>query len=130
MMDAQAIPMIMNQGQRVPVVAFYSVSGGVGKTTLARKFAELVTLAPGQGGHRPNVLLVDLDVDSRGLTFRVAQNLRGTFRTVHELMAAEDVTNAQAIDVTNEVSLSSVSPQPAAPPQQRGHLYLMPAASP
>lgn len=119
-----AIGGIRNQGQRVPVVAFYSVQGGVGKTTLARKFAELVTVAPGREGRKPNVLLVDLDVEAQGLTFRLARGLHQNFRTVHEVMAQRNVTAAQAITVTGVVSLASGNPP------HRGHLYLMPAAPP
>lgn len=115
---------IRNKGQQVPVVAFYSVQGGVGKSTLARKFAELVTVAPGREGRKPNVLLVDLDVDSAGLTFRLAQGLRQNIRTVHEIMAERSVTAAQAMTVTTAVSLASGNPQ------HRGQLYLMPAAPP
>jgi cellulose biosynthesis protein BcsQ len=59
---------LINRGHRVPVVAFYSIQGGVGKSTLARKFAELLTVAPGREGSKPNVLLVDLDVGAQGLT--------------------------------------------------------------
>lgn len=115
---------IHNQSQHVPVVAFYSVQGGVGKTTLARKFAELVTVAPGREGRKPNVLLVDLDVEASGLTFRLAQGLRQNFRTVHEVFAERNVTVAQAITVTGAVSLASGNPP------HRGQLYLMPAAPP
>lgn len=112
------------QGQQVPIVAFYSVQGGVGKSTLARKFAELVTIAPGREGHKPNVLLVDLDVDSAGLTIRLTQGLRQNVKTVHEVMAQRNITAAQAITVTDAVSLASGNPP------HRGKLYLMPAAPP
>jgi cellulose biosynthesis protein BcsQ len=112
------------QGQEVPVVAFYSVQGGVGKSTLARKFAELVTVAPGREGRKPNVLLVDLDVEAQGLSFRLAQGLRQSFRTVHEIIAERNVSQAQAITVTGAVSLAQGNPL------QRGQLYLMPAAPP
>jgi cellulose biosynthesis protein BcsQ len=115
---------IHNRGQHVPVVAFYSVQGGVGKSTLARKFAELVTVAPGREGRKPNVLLVDLDVEAQGLTFRLAQGLRQNFRTVHEVFAERNVAVAQAITVTGAVSLASGNPL------NRGQLYLMPAAPP
>jgi len=111
---------IINHGQQVPVVAFYSVQGGVGKSTLARKFAELVTVAD----QKPNVLLVDLDVEAQGLTFRLARGLRQNFRTVHEIIAERNVSVAQAITVTGEVSLSSGNLS------HRGQLYLMPAAPP
>lgn len=115
---------ILNQGQQVPIVAFYSVQGGVGKSTLARKFAELVTIAPGREGRKPNVLLVDLDVEAAGLTFRLAQGLRQNFKTVHEVIAERNVAVAQAITVTGMVSLAGGNPS------HRGQLYLMPAAPP
>ena len=115
---------IVNRGQEVPVVAFYSVQGGVGKTTLARKFAELVTLAPGREGRRPNVLLIDLDVEAMGLTFRMTKGIRQTVRTVHDVFAERNVAAAQALNVTNAVSLGGGNLQ------QRGELFLMPAAPP
>jgi cellulose biosynthesis protein BcsQ len=114
-----------SNGHPVPVVAFYSVQGGVGKSTLAKKFAELVTIAPGQSGQRPNVLLIDLDVDSRGLTSRLSEAMRqsfGNFRTAHDVFAERNVAAAQAISVTPAVSLAGGNPQ------HRGQLYLMPAA--
>lgn len=112
------------EGRKVPIVAFYSVQGGVGKSTLARKFAELVTVAPGRDGLKPNVLLVDLDVETEGLTTRLAQGLRQNFRTVHEVIAERNITVAQAITVTGSVLLASGNPS------NRGQLYLMPAAPP
>jgi cellulose biosynthesis protein BcsQ len=115
---------IRNQGQKVPVISFYSVQGGVGKTTLARKFAELVTVAPGREERRPNVLLVDFDVEAQGLTFRLSHGLRQNFRTVHEVIAERNVTVVQAVTVTSAVALASGNPE------QRGQLYLMPAAPP
>ena len=36
---------VMNRGKRVPVVAFFGTKGGVGKTTISRRFAEMVTKA-------------------------------------------------------------------------------------
>lgn len=118
---------IIYQGRRVPVVVFYSVSGGVGKTTLARKFAELVTIAPGLGEHRPNVLLIDLDAGARGLTYRlVRQGLSKNVRTVHEVMKQRDILAAAALNVTSEVSLAGGNPADSKP----GKLYLMPAALP
>jgi cellulose biosynthesis protein BcsQ len=112
------------RGRPVPVVAFYSASGGVGKSTLARKFAELATAAAGQGSARPNVLLVDLDVESHGLTYRLTQGLHANIPTVHEMLAQRNVSIVQAMDVTTAVSLASGKQQ------QRGHLYLVPSAPP
>lgn len=115
---------IRNQGQHVPVVAFYSIQGGVGKSTLARKFAELVTVAPGRDGRRPNVLLVDLDVEAAGLTFRLTQGFRLGCRTAHEVIAERNAAAAQAADVTNAATLAGGNPS------RRGRLYLLPAAPP
>src|SRR5579871_6985652 len=98
-------------GQQVPVIAFYSVQGGVGKTTLARKFAELVTIAEGFG-HKPNVLLIDLDVEAMGLTFRLTQGLFVNPRTVHEMLAQRNVTTAQAVNVSGAISLASGGNRP------------------
>lgn len=126
MSDEVDIPVraLSNQGHRVPIVAFYSIQGGVGKTTLSRKFAELVTVAPGRDGRRPNVLLIDLDVGAQGLTFRLAHGLRQNFRSVHDVMAERSVTAAQPIPVSGSVSLSNTNAK------GRGQLYLLPAAPP
>lgn len=111
-------------GRPVPIIAFYSVQGGVGKTTLSRKFAELVTAAGRGGNNRPNVLLVDFDIDSQGLTFRLADEHRPNLKTVHDMIAERNVVGAQAINVTGAVSLTGgISPD-------RGELYLVPAAPP
>ncbi len=115
---------LRSHGCAVPIVAFYSVQGGVGKSTLARKFAELVTVAQERDGHKPNVLLVDLDVDSQGMTFRLTQGSSTGTKTVHEVIAEQNPTFAQALNVTVAVQLASGNPQ------HRGQLYLMPAAPP
>ena len=112
------------EGQKIPVVAFYSVQGGVGKSTLARRFAELLTIAPGEDGRRPNVLLMDLDVDTQGITYRLTQGARLGTRTVHDIIAERNPTNAQATDVTTAVKLARGTPA------DRGRLYLVPAAPP
>jgi cellulose biosynthesis protein BcsQ len=118
------MPNVLLHGNSVPIVAFYSVQGGVGKSTLARKFAELVTLAPGRDGRKPNVLVVDLDVDTQGITFRFTGGQREGVKTVHEVIAEQSPTFAQALNVTMAVELASGNPQ------ARGQLYLMPAAPP
>jgi len=112
------------RGQQVPVIAFYSVQGGVGKSTLARRFAELLTIAPGRDGRRPNVLLIDLDVDTQGITYRLTQGTRLGTRTVHDVIAERNPANVQAIDVTTSVRLARGTPA------DRGRLYLIPSAPP
>jgi len=92
---------------------------------LARKFAELITIAPGHHDQRPNVLLVDLDVEAGGLTSRLSQAMRqpfSSFRTAHDVFRERNASAVQAISVTAAVSLASGNPQ------HRGHLYLMPAS--
>lgn len=124
---------IRNAGRLVPVVAFYSVQGGVGKSTLATKFAELVTMAPGREGRRPNVLLVDLDVDTNGTTFRLAGNRRPNYRTVHDTIQQRDASAAQAIPVTGAVPFMDTFERDGGMPSARparGQLYLVPAAPP
>jgi cellulose biosynthesis protein BcsQ len=111
-------------GRPVPIVAFYSASGGVGKSTLARKVAELVTAAAGRGNAKPNVLLVDMDVESNGLTFRLTQGYHPNTPTVHEILGQRSVAVAQAMDVTTAVSLASGSKE------RRGRLYLVPGSPP
>jgi cellulose biosynthesis protein BcsQ len=112
------------RGRHIPVVAFYSAQGGVGKSTLAREFAELVTVAPGRDGHRPNVLLVDLDVGAQGLTIRLTQGMHVGTKTVHEIIAEQNPAGAAAVDVTRAVHLAG------GVPRDRGQLYLIPAAPP
>lgn len=121
--DDENVNAIRNHGQPVPIIALYSVQGGVGKTTLAQKFAELITLAPGNNGRKPNVLVIDLDVDSKGLTCRWTQQLRHPVRTVHEMIAERNVAHAHALSITPPQLPGMV------PPQSRGQIYLVPAAT-
>src|ERR1041384_6315314 len=96
------------KGQQVPVVAFYSIQGGVGKSTLARKFAELVTRATSPAGQNPNVLLIDLDVEASGLSFRITgSTTRGG--TIHEAIAARNANVATARDVSAHVDIAAAN---------------------
>jgi MinD-like ATPase involved in chromosome partitioning or flagellar assembly len=124
---------IHNAGKLVPVVVFYSVQGGVGKSTLASKFAELVTMAPGREEHNPNVLLVDLDVGAQGLTFRMAGNVRQNYHTIHDAIRQRDASMAQAIPVTGAAPVTSTLEASRNGPgagRVRGQRYLVPAAPP
>ena len=115
---------IERDGTPIPVVAFYSVQGGVGKSTLARKFAELVTRASGEQGRHPNVLLVDLDVEAMGLTYRLLNGVIPNSGSIHEAIATRNPNIAHAHNVTANVSLVSSGTA------QRGQLYLLPGAPP
>jgi len=124
---------IHNGGKLVPVVVFYSVQGGVGKSTLASKFAELVTMASGREEHNPNVLLVDLDVGAQGLTFRLAGNVRQNYHTIHDAIQQRDASMAQAIPVTGAAPVTSTLEAARNGPgagRVRGQRYLVPAAPP
>ncbi len=115
---------ITYNGQPIPVLAFYSIQGGVGKSTLARKLAELVTRATDGSGRHPSVLLVDLDVEAQGLSYRLGQGAMTRTGTVHEAIATQNPNVASAQNVTASVSLAAASGT------QRGQLYLLPAAPP
>lgn len=115
-------PVVKRDGKDIPVIAFFGAKGGVGKTTIARTIAELVTAASDRDNRHPNVLAVDLDVDHRGLTVLMASNIFHRCPTVHDLIAGKNAMAADAVDVSSEVSLRSGTMA------DRGKLYLMPSA--
>lgn len=87
---------ITKDGRRVPVVAFFGTKGGVGKTTISRRFAELITMAD----LAPNVLLVDGDVHHRGLTVEMTAETPASCKNVHDYIAAQNPQGAEAVDMT------------------------------
>src|SRR2546421_9699037 len=95
---------ISREGREIPVIAFFGAKGGVGKTTIARLFAELVISASDRDGRHPNVLIIDFDVDHRGLTVTMASNIIYRCSTVHEQIASNSATAADAVDVSTAVS--------------------------
>jgi len=110
---------IMRNGQRVPVVAFFGTKGGVGKTTIAKRFAELVASSPAQ----PNVLAMDLDVDHRGLTVTLGGRLPMDCMTVHDYIAGKRTQIDEAVDVTSQMERRAET-------NGTGRLYLLPASTP
>lgn len=113
------MPNIKNKsGIKVPIITFYSASGGVGKSTLTWRFAQLITKATGIGNYKPNVLIIDLDVQSKGITYRYLK-ARPNVPTVHEIFALGKATHVQAIDITSQMEGED---------RNRGSLYLLPAA--
>ena len=108
---------ITNHGRRVPVVAFFGTKGGVGKTTIARRFAELVTLAESA----PNVLLVDGDVHHRGMTIEMTAQTPATCKTVHDYIASQNTSDVEAADMSGLVK----GARPGS-----GRLFFVPASSP
>lgn len=114
---------ITRRGKEIPVLAFFGTRGGVGKSTIARLFAELVTTATDRDGSHPNVLVVDFDVDHHGMTDRLMTKGYHRVPTVHEQVASGNAAGADAIDVSSEISLRAV------PEGNRGYLHLIPAAT-
>lgn len=97
----------------IPKLAFFGTKGGVGKTTIASKFADLVA----QGEGKPNILMIDFDVDHRGLTVTRLSGLTGRCKTIHEYIATRSMELERAIDVT-DIQLEGKS----------GRVFLIPAA--
>jgi len=106
-------------GVQVPVLAFIGVEGGVGKTTLALRFARLITDAP----TRPNVLLIDMDVHTMSnLTTKVMQDVPIECSGWHECVFYKKDSLATLIDVE---SREAIVPSPVS----MGKCYLLPAYS-
>lgn len=108
---------IIRNGRGVPVVAFFGTKGGVGKTTIARRFAELVTLAPSG----PNVLLVDADVYHRGMTVEMTTHTPATCKTVHDYIAARNPSGVEVADMSGLVKGTR---------PDSGQLFFIPASTP
>lgn len=112
-------PEIRIGGNPIPVIAFFGAKGGVGKTTIAKTFAELVTCASARDGRHPNVLAIDFDVDHRGLTTLLGTGVVYNFPTVHEQIAMRSTQGADGVDISDAIDR---------PAGARGRLYLMPSA--
>jgi len=97
----------------VPIIAFFGTKGGVGKTTITTRFAEFVSYGRGN----PNVLMIDFDVDNRGLTIMWTSGRGFTCKTIHDYMVQQITSLEKAIDVTEEKKRSF-----------GGKLYLIPSA--
>lgn len=107
---------IIKGGRDIPVVAFFGTKGGVGKTTISQRFAELITLAQSA----PNVLLIDCDVYHRGMTELLSEHATITIKTVHDYIATKNVSDGEAKDITALVK--GVRPD-------SGLLYFIPASN-
>lgn len=108
---------VTRNGRPVPVVAFFGTKGGVGKTTIARRFAEHVTLAEAA----PNVLVVDVDVHNRGMTVEMTAHRPHTCKTVHDYIASKNVADVEAVDMTHQVRHGR---------PDSGKLHFIPASTP
>lgn len=82
----------------VPIIAFFGTRGGVGKTTITSRFSEFVSYGP----NNPNVLMIDFDVDHRGLTVLWTRGRAFTCQTIHDYMTQQITTLDKAVDVTEE----------------------------
>lgn len=117
--DFRSQSAIMSGNTPIPVLAFFGAKGGVGKTTISRTFAELITCGQGRNNVHPNVLAIDFDVDHRGLTTLVGNGVVYNFPTVHEIIALRNTQGADGVDISDTIKR---------PAEERGHLYLMPSA--
>lgn len=106
--------------RQIPIVAFFGTKGGVGKTTIARRVAELVT----QAGSSPNLLAIDFDIEHRGLTVTLAGGNPFGCHTMHDYIAARLGTIDQALDVSDTITRRS--PQASG---GGGRLFLIPAST-
>jgi len=98
----------------IPIIVFFGTKGGVGKTTITSKFAEFVSYGKGN----PNVLMIDLDVDHRGLTVLWTKGLGFSCKTIHDYMLEQTDQLEQLVDVSDYKKR----------PDHGGRLYLIPSA--
>jgi len=104
----------------IPVIAFFGGKGGVGKTTITNKFADLVTMAKGN----PKVLLIDFDVSARGTTVFRTQNRGFSSRTLHDYIAKKSTEIEKVEDITETIEVRGGREK------DKGLLYLIPSATP
>jgi len=108
---------IVRHGSPIPVVAFFGAKGGVGKTTISRRFAELITLAQSA----PNVLLLDFDVYQPGMTVTMTGQMPISCKSVHDYIASQNTSDVEAAEVTATVRGSKPG---------TGRLFFIPASAP
>jgi cellulose biosynthesis protein BcsQ len=87
----------MNTPMDIPIMVFFGTKGGVGKTTITSKFAEFVSYGKGN----PNVLMIDLDVDHRGLTVLWTKGAGFSGKTIHDYMLEQTSELDKLIDVSD-----------------------------
>lgn len=114
----------MSLDRKVPIVAFFGTRGGVGKTTITNKFADLVVVAE----TAPRVLLIDLDVSARGTTvLRISGPIN--CRTIHDYVRTRSTEIEEALDVTNTVDVMGKKDKGGKLEDVKGKLYLIPSAT-
>lgn len=87
----------------VPKIAFFGAKGGVGKTTITNKFADLVTLA----ASKPRVLLIDFDLDARGTTVLRTKTESFECKTINSYVS--DVVKSKDKDKDSKTLSDTVS---------------------
>lgn len=105
--------------KKAPIIAFFGTKGGVGKTTITNKFADLVAMAK----ERPKVLIIDFDVDARGTTVLRTRGKSFSCKTMHEYIANRYSDVEEIIDVTETIEGKGQE-------YKEGGLYLIPSATP
>lgn len=108
---------ILRDGRRIPVVAFFGTKGGVGKTTIAKFFADLVTGASSS----PNVLTIDVDVHNRGMTALLTKHTPTSVKSVHDYIASKNYSDVEAIEMTHMIE----GGRPGS-----GRLFFIPSSTP
>lgn len=105
---------VFKESRKVPIITFFGTQGGVGKTTITNKFADIVL----QAKSRTNVLIIDLDIETMATTIsRVGRNPFAC-KTMHEYISARSTIVDDVIDITTI--------KKGADPNEN-HLYLIPS---
>lgn len=112
--------MTSNIKKEVPIISFFGTKGGVGKTTITNRFADLVVISD----KNPNVLIIDFDVEARGTTILRTRGERFTCPTVHEYIANRKSKIEEIYDASETVDVRG-KPEGS----ERGKLYLIPSAT-
>ena len=109
---------ILRDGRRVPVFTVIG-PGGTGKSTLAMRMAQMITRA--EGG--PNVLLVDADLFSRGITASLETRFEVSCGSLHDALFGRQA-RVQPLDLS-AVAGAIDEQQPL---QGEGRVFLLPSA--
>ncbi len=106
---------------QIPVIAVTGTQGGVGKTTIANKLADLLTM----NESKSNILVMDFDLETRASTLRRIGSSQIDCNTVRQYIDERIYSVDGVIDTTKSVQVRNEEIK-----NQKGKLYLIPAALP